>query len=89
MERLPQSFANHRHPEQQARAQPRQARHPDGARACCSDIAMSYFNMDNPVVGGYTPEKVALRRAIALAYNSEEEVRAAAARPGDRGAGGR
>ncbi len=28
-----------------------------------------------PVVGGYTPEKVALRRAIALAYNSEEEIR--------------
>lgn len=25
-----------------------------------------YFNMDDPVVGGYTPEKVALRRAIGL-----------------------
>jgi ABC-type transport system substrate-binding protein len=33
------------------------------------------FNQENPVVGGYTPDKVALRRAIALAYNSEEEVR--------------
>jgi ABC-type transport system substrate-binding protein len=30
------------------------------------DSAFSYFNMDDPVVGGYTPEKVALRRAIAL-----------------------
>jgi ABC-type transport system substrate-binding protein len=28
------------------------------------------FNMENPVVGGYTPEKVALRRAIGLGYNS-------------------
>jgi ABC-type transport system substrate-binding protein len=40
-----------------------------------SDITMFYFNMEHPVVGGYTPEKVALRRAIALAFNSEEEVR--------------
>jgi oligopeptide transport system substrate-binding protein len=28
-----------------------------------------YFNMDDPVVGGYTPEKIALRRAIALGYD--------------------
>ncbi len=35
----------------------------------------SLFNQDNPLVGGYTPDKVALRRAISLAYNSEEEVR--------------
>ncbi len=40
-----------------------------------SDITMFYFNMTHPVVGGYTPDKVALRRAIALAVNSEEEVR--------------
>ena len=39
------------------------------------DVAFSYFGMENPIVGGYTPEKVALRRAIALAYNSEEELR--------------
>ncbi|MEO7390923.1 MAG: ABC transporter substrate-binding protein [Ramlibacter sp.] len=42
-----------------------------------SDITMFYFNMNHPVVGGYTPDKVALRRAIALAVNSEEEVRIA------------
>ena len=41
-----------------------------------NDDAMSYFAMENPVVGGYTPEKVALRRAIALAVNTEEEIRA-------------
>ena len=41
-----------------------------------NDAAMSYFAMENPVVGGYTPEKVALRRAIALAVNVDEEIRA-------------
>jgi ABC-type transport system substrate-binding protein len=44
-------------------------------RVQLSDVSMFYFNMDDPVVGGYTPEKVALRRALALAYNSEEEIR--------------
>ena len=40
-----------------------------------SDVAMSYFNMEDPVVGGYTAEKVALRRAIALAYDIDKEIR--------------
>ena len=40
-----------------------------------NDSAMSYFAMENPVVGGYTPQKVALRRAIALAVNVDEEIR--------------
>ena len=35
----------------------------------------TYFNMDDPVVGGYTPEKIALRRAIAMAYNVPDEIR--------------
>lgn len=42
-----------------------------------SDITMMYFSMTHPVVGGYTPDKVALRRAVSLAINSEEEVRLA------------
>ena len=46
-------------------------------RTPLSDITLFYFNMTHPVVGGYTPEKVALRRAVALAINSEEEVRLA------------
>jgi ABC-type transport system substrate-binding protein len=33
-----------------------------------------YFNMKDPIVGGYTPDKVALRRAISLAYDNQEEV---------------
>ncbi len=40
-----------------------------------NDSAMSYFAMENPVVGGYTPAKVALRRAIAMAVNVDEEIR--------------
>ncbi|MEO8281148.1 MAG: ABC transporter substrate-binding protein, partial [Ideonella sp.] len=31
------------------------------------DRTLYYFNMDDPLVGGYTPDKVALRRAISLA----------------------
>ncbi|MEO6410176.1 MAG: ABC transporter substrate-binding protein, partial [Burkholderiaceae bacterium] len=41
-----------------------------------NDVSMSYFAMENPVIGGYTPEKVALRRAISLAVNLDEEIRA-------------
>jgi len=38
------------------------------------DLTFAYFNMDDPTVGGYTPEKVALRRAISLAYNTRDEI---------------
>jgi len=34
-----------------------------------------YFNMDDPLVGGYTPEKIALRRAIAMGYDAAEALR--------------
>jgi peptide/nickel transport system substrate-binding protein len=33
-----------------------------------------YFNMRDPTLGGYAPEKVALRRAISLGYDNQEEV---------------
>jgi len=39
------------------------------------DVALSYFNMEDPVVGGYTPAKVALRRAVHLAYDIDYEIR--------------
>ena len=32
-------------------------------------LTYTFFNMDDAVVGGYTPEKIALRRALALAYD--------------------
>jgi len=39
-----------------------------------ADVALTYFGMENPVVGGNAPEKVALRRAIALAVDIEREI---------------
>ncbi len=44
-------------------------------RVPAPDVTVTYFNMEDPVVGGNAPDKVALRRAIALGYNSEEEIR--------------
>ncbi|QPF76137.1 bicyclomycin resistance protein [Roseateles sp. DAIF2] len=38
------------------------------------EVAFSYFNMEDPVVGGYTPDKVALRRAISLAVDIDKEI---------------
>jgi ABC-type transport system substrate-binding protein len=35
----------------------------------------AYFNMEDPVVGGYTQEKIALRRAISMAFNTNEFIR--------------
>ncbi len=40
-----------------------------------SDVAVSYFGMEHPVVGGYEPHKVALRRAISLAVDVDREIR--------------
>ena len=33
-----------------------------------------WMNMDDPVLGGYSKDKLALRRAIALAYDSAEDI---------------
>jgi ABC-type transport system substrate-binding protein len=35
-------------------------------------LTYTYFNMEDPVVGGYAPEKVALRRAIVMGFNVRE-----------------
>ncbi len=40
-----------------------------------ADVSVSYFAMENPVVGGYEPHKVALRRAISLAVDLDREIR--------------
>ena len=34
-----------------------------------------WMNMEDPVIGGYTKDRIALRRAIALSYNQEEDIR--------------
>jgi len=40
-----------------------------------SDITVTYFNMEHPVVGGMAPEQVALRRAISLAFDGPGFIR--------------
>ena len=40
-----------------------------------SDVVYTFFNMDDPVIGGYAPAQVALRRAIGLGYDNAEEIR--------------
>ncbi|WP_295645099.1 ABC transporter substrate-binding protein [uncultured Methylibium sp.] len=40
-----------------------------------ADVRMTMFNMEDPVIGGYTPDKVALRRAISLGFDLDREIR--------------
>jgi ABC-type transport system substrate-binding protein len=40
-----------------------------------ADNAFTYFNMNDPMVGGNAPAQIALRRAISLAYDVYEEIR--------------
>jgi ABC-type transport system substrate-binding protein len=77
MERLPNDFANVAIPNN--KLAPNLAKLGivmDQAPLVDATLA-SLFNQDDPVVGGNTPDKVALRRAISLAYNSDEEIRLA------------
>ena len=39
------------------------------------DMSMTFFNCTDPVLGGLEPERVALRRALALSHDSAEWVR--------------
>ncbi len=74
MENLPPEFANIAIPNNQLA--PNLAKRGIGMqRYARSDVAVSYFGMENPVVGGYTPAKVALRRAISLAVDIDREIR--------------
>lgn len=45
-----------------------------GFRTVGPESTMLVFNMEDPVIGGYTPEKVALRRAISLATDVSAEI---------------
>jgi ABC-type transport system substrate-binding protein len=40
-----------------------------------SDVTLAYFNMEHPMVGGYSADKVALRRAVALGFDRREMIR--------------
>jgi ABC-type transport system substrate-binding protein len=74
LERLPQNFANYAIPNNKlapnlVKRGIRMEQQP------LSDFTILYMQMTNPILGGYTPDKVALRRAISLAIDSAEEVR--------------
>ena len=45
------------------------------ARITQPALQYAYFNMEDPVVGGYGKEKIALRRAIALGFNTPDLIR--------------
>jgi ABC-type transport system substrate-binding protein len=46
-----------------------------GTRTLNADAGLALFNMEDPVVGGYSADKIALRRAISLAYDVDVEIR--------------
>jgi ABC-type transport system substrate-binding protein len=43
-------------------------------RTLTSDVTVWVYNMENSIVGGYDPARVALRRAISLASNTQREI---------------
>ena len=45
-----------------------------GIRTVGPEGVLTVYNMDDPLVGGYTPDKVALRRAINLAVDIPREI---------------
>jgi ABC-type transport system substrate-binding protein len=44
-------------------------------RAIDPDIGYTFFNFRDPVVGGFSKEKIALRRAIIMGYKLDDEIR--------------
>ncbi|MDR2710070.1 MAG: ABC transporter substrate-binding protein [Burkholderiales bacterium] len=43
-------------------------------RAIDPEVTYTFFNFRDPIVGGFEKEKLALRRAIIMAYNRDEEI---------------
>jgi ABC-type transport system substrate-binding protein len=72
--RLPEEFANVGVPNKTL-APNLQKKGIGFSQTAALDMTYMYFNMEDPVVGGYSPEKVALRRAISLGYQTEDEIR--------------
>jgi ABC-type transport system substrate-binding protein len=71
--KVPEEFANTAMPNN--RLAPNLARRGIAMeQSAALDLTYSYFNMEDPVVGGYTADKVALRRAITLAYKTRDEI---------------
>lgn len=73
LERLPNEFADQALPG--GKLAPHLAKRGiQAARVPGSDVTLLVFNMESPVVGGYTPQQVALRRAISLGNNVDREI---------------
>jgi oligopeptide transport system substrate-binding protein len=45
------------------------------ARITQPSLQYAYFNMDDPVIGGYSKEKIALRRAISMGFDRPQMIR--------------
>ncbi len=74
LDRLPLDFVNIAIPG--GRLAPGLARHGIKLeRGVAADVTMTLYNMDDPVVGGLAPEKIALRRAINLGVDLDKEIR--------------
>jgi ABC-type transport system substrate-binding protein len=46
-----------------------------GKAQVVADSTLLFYNLEDPIVGGYTPDKVALRRALNLANDVDTEIR--------------
>ena len=44
-------------------------------RSVETEMTYYFFNLEDPVFGGYTKEKIALRRAIIMSYDNQEEIK--------------
>jgi len=76
LERVPNDFANVATPNNELAANLRR-RGVLMERTAGMELTYSYFGMKDPVVGGYEPEKVALRRAIVMGQDVDSEIRIA------------
>ena len=76
IERLPNEFVDQAIPS--SKIAPNLAKRGIRAyRSLTPSTTLTAFNMENPLVGGYTADKVALRRAMALGNNVDREIRLA------------
>jgi ABC-type transport system substrate-binding protein len=46
-----------------------------GKAQVVADSTLMLYNLEDPTIGGYTPDKIALRRALNLAYDVDSEIR--------------
>jgi ABC-type transport system substrate-binding protein len=74
IERIPNEFANVATPNNELAGNLKR-RGIQMEREPGMELTYSYFGMKDPVVGGYTPDKIALRRAIVLGQDVETEIR--------------